>query len=67
MNPARFNILIINTIVANQGICHGHHLTAVGRIRQYLLITGHAGVKNHLPNAFAMAGKGTTREYRTIF
>ena len=46
---------------------HCHHLAAVGRICQYLLIPGHAGIKNHLTYSFTMAGKGTTVEYGAVF
>ena len=67
LNPVGFDILVIDSIIADQGIGHGHHLTAVGRISQYLLITGHARVENHFPDRFSMPGKGSTRKYGPVF
>src|SRR5207249_4942864 len=63
----RFGVVGIDAIVADEWIGHGDDLALVRRVRQHLLITGHAGVKDHLAKRLAARTKTAARIDRAIF
>ena len=65
LNSVRLDIFGIDAVVAYQRIGHGHHLAAVRRIGENLLVSGHAGIEHHFTPGFtgpgkAFAGKGSS-------
>ena len=40
----------VRAVVSDQRIGHRHNLTAIGRIGQHLLVTGHRGVEANFPH-----------------
>ena len=45
MGPSTFEIAGIDSVVSNLRICHRDNLSAIARVSENLLITGHAGVE----------------------
>ena len=45
----RFDILLVDSVIADERVCHDHDLTFVGRIGKDLLVACHAGVEDDLP------------------
>ena len=64
--PFRFKIFRIDAIIAYEGVGHNDHLTAIGRIGENFLITGHAGVENDFALDFAARAKACARKYFSI-
>ena len=46
LRPLGLNILLIDSIIANEGIGHDDDLTFIGRVGKDFLIAGHAGIEN---------------------
>ncbi|MNG25665.1 hypothetical protein D3C84_1105510 [compost metagenome] len=62
----RFKIIAGDAVVSDQGVSHGHDLTAVGRVRQHLLITRNPCVKNNLARLLAFRTKCGASEQRSV-
>ena len=43
-------VLLCDSIVPDQGVCHDEDLSLVGRVRETLLISAHSGSKNNFPD-----------------
>jgi len=43
------------------------NLSGVGRIGQYFLVAGHAGIEDHFSAGAALAGKSVARKNRAVF
>ena len=41
-------VLVVDAVIANEGIGHHHALSSIGGVGQDLLIAGHGGVEHHL-------------------
>ena len=63
----RFHILIINSIISDQRVCHDHDLAFVRRIGEDLLVSCHAGVEDELSRFLSGEPEGLPFEYRPIF
>jgi hypothetical protein len=53
LGPARFGVLGIDAVVADERVGHGNDLSLVRRVGQHLLVAGHAGVEHDLAEGFA--------------
>ena len=67
LDPPGFHILRINAVVADQGVGHGDDLAFIGRIGEDFLVTGHGGVKHHLPRGLTRPGKRAAGEHQAVF
>ena len=48
VRPDRLHIFQVDPVVADQGIGHGDDFPGIGGVGENLLITGHAGIEDHL-------------------
>jgi hypothetical protein len=62
----RFHILIVDSIISDQGVCHDHDLTFVRRIGKDLLVSCHAGVEDEFPRFLSGEPEGSPFEYSPI-
>ena len=51
-------IELIDPVVPNHRVSHGHHLAAVGGISEHLLITCHGGIETHFTKSRAGGPEG---------
>ena len=49
---------MVDPIVPDEGVCHGHNLPFVGGVGQDFLIPSHTRVKNEFAGGFSMTSKG---------
>ncbi len=63
----RLGVLVIDPVVAYQGIGHGHDLRAVTGVGGDFLVAGHRGVEDDLAAPFSLGGKAAAREYAAVF
>ena len=56
----------IYPVIAYEGICHGYNLSLVGRVRYYLLISGHPCIEDNFPQGLARGGEGISTVYTTV-
>ena len=54
MDAGGFDILAVNTVVADQRVCHDDDLPGVGGVRQDFLVTRKGRIENDLPRGLAM-------------
>ena len=54
-------VLRIHAVVADKRVGHVDHLTGVGRVGQYLLVAGHAGVEADLAEELALSAESQPR------
>ena len=64
---AAFLIERVRAVVSDQRIGHRHDLSAIGRIGQHFLITGHRGVETNLADAGARCAERFAFENPTVF
>ena len=67
MDSVRFDIFQVDSIVAYQGIGHGHNLAVVRRVGENFLVAGHAGIEHHFTPGFARTGKASAGKGSSIF
>ncbi|MNY77036.1 hypothetical protein D3C86_2168130 [compost metagenome] len=63
----RFEVVAGDAVVADERIRHRDDLTAVGRVGQYFLITGHPGVEHDFAGRFAFAAERLADKQRAVF
>ena len=61
-----FHVFGIHSVVANLGVGHRHDLSAVARIGEDLLISGHRGVEADFALDFAFGAKSRSRENGSV-
>ena len=62
-----FLVELVDAVIADQRIGHRDDLTAIRRIGQHLLITGHRGVETNFADLRALRAKGFAFENATVF
>ena len=62
-----FVVLMIDAVVADEGIAHHNALSGVGGVGQDLLIAGHGGVEHHLADPLLTGADAAAREGHTVF
>lgn len=62
-----FVVLVIDAVVADEGIAHHNALSGVGGVGQDLLIAGHGGVEHHLADPLLTGADAAAREGHTVF
>ena len=67
MDAGRFHILVIYTVITDERISHGDDLTLIGRIREDLLIAGHACIEYYLSKLFTRRTERITSKYLAVF
>jgi hypothetical protein len=58
----RLDVLRVDADVADLRVGHRHQLTAVRRVGEDLLVSGHRGVEHHLADGFAFGAEGLAFE-----
>lgn len=53
--PIGFHVFSVDAVISDQRISQSHHLSPIGGVGQYLLVSRHPGVKNNFPACFAGA------------
>src|SRR5882672_7799465 len=66
MNSGRFDVLSIDTGVADVRVGERDDLLAVARVSQNLLVTRYSGVKNHLPDGLAGRADRAAAKHRAV-
>src|SRR5881394_1474612 len=64
---AAFAVEGIDAVIADQRISHRYDLSAIRRIGQHLLVTGHRGVEANLADACTGCAKRFTLEMSAVF
>jgi hypothetical protein len=54
MDGPRLHVIAVCTGITNMGIRQGHDLTAIRRVSQDFLVTGHGGIEYHFTNGLAI-------------
>jgi hypothetical protein len=67
LNATGFNVLLVDAIIADEGIGKDENLPSIGRISEHLLIPSHRGVKYHLTIGRSFSAKRVTFINRTVF
>ena len=62
----RLEVLGIDTVVAHKRISQGNQLTSIRRIGEHLLVTGHAGIEDHLAVALHPGAHGLAPVHRPV-
>jgi hypothetical protein len=64
--PLGFNILLIDSVITYEWICHNDDLTFIGRIGHDLLVTCHAGIEDHFSRLLSWKPERPSFEDRSI-
>ena len=67
MGSSRFGVLLVDPVISNQRIGHGHNLTAIARIGENLLVPRHRGIKAGLTSRDTGVPKSFAAKYATVF
>src|SRR5262249_42533810 len=62
-----FNVLLIDPIVPDERVSHGHDLAFVRRIGEDLLISGHRGIEAYLATHRCGSAERLPAKYRAVF
>jgi len=57
VGPPGFDVLVVDTIIADERVSHGDDLALVGGVREDFLVTGHGSIEAHFAQAEARAPK----------
>ena len=60
-------VLVVDAVIANEGIGHHHALSSIGGVGQDLLIAGHGGVEHHLADPLLAGADAAAREGHAVF
>ncbi len=60
------HVRLVDPVVADQGVRHGHDLPLVRGVCQDLLVPGHARVEDHLSDGIPMRTEGPAMEYTAV-
>ena len=64
--PAALRVLFIDSVVAHQGISHGHALSCVGRVGQHFEITCHCGIEHHFAHNVSVRADAPALKDRAV-
>ena len=67
LRAGAFVVGLVDAVVADERIGHGHDLPVVRRIGEHFLVAGHGGVETHLADARAARAEGFALEHAAIF
>ena len=54
----RLSLVPVQSDISDQRVCHGDNLSAVGGVGQHLLVPGHPGVEDDLPDDLPFGAEG---------
>jgi hypothetical protein len=67
VRPPRFDVLLVNAVIADQRIGHGHDLAFIGRIGENLLVARHGGIETNLAARRGGGAEAFAMEHGAIF